>query len=293
MKTAKRLSLLLCALFVAAQPALAQNGEDTRNKAVMTTDDGERLLNTDEISIIRFDGPKVTVVQPWGETVFDRSLRNLTFMRPLPGMLRLTVTTALNGDDAVTRGLDINAGGQLAASWKTGDQVYVYPDATTTTHIGTLTPETTNAKTSKLTGDVTATGLTSGQTLYLSTKPRNHSFATQTNSLDDLFYYKAEATVTITGGNASIADASFSMAQSITRFTLQDGSSNAVNATQLVITGGTEDITVTSTPATNVFYVAMPAKASTVYSFTATTSDSREWTGTKTAALPHRGTVPL
>ena len=297
MKTAKRLSLLLCAIFVAAQPVLAQNGEDTRNKAVMTTDDGEQLLNTDEISIIRFDGPKVTVVQPWGATVFDRTLRSLTFLRPLPGMLRLTVKTALNGDDAVTRGVDINGSGQLAASWKAGDQVYVYPDATTTTHIGTLTPETTSAKTSKLTGDVTATGLTSGQTLYLSTKPRNHSFATQTNSLDDLFYYKAEATVTITGGNASIANASFSMAQSVTRFTLQDGSSNAVNATQLVITGGTEDITVTSTPATNVFYVAMPAKASTVYSFTATTSDSREWTGTKTAALVdgkyYRATVTM
>ncbi len=296
MKTAKILSLLLCALFVASQPVLAQNGEDTRNKAVMTTDDGERLLNTDEISIIRFDGPKVTVVQPWGATVFDRTLRSLTFMRPLPGMLRLTVTSTLNGDDGVTRGLDINAGGQLAASWKTGDQVYVYADATTTTPIGTLTPETTDAKTSKLTGDVTATGLTNGQTLFLSTKPRNHSFATQTNSLDDLFYYKAEATVTITGGNASIADASFSMAQSVTCFTLQDGSSDAVNATQLVITGGTEDITVTST-ATNVFYVAMPAKTSTAYSFTATTSDSREWTGTKTVALVngkyYRTTVTL
>lgn len=38
MKTMKRLLLLLCAMFMVAQTVLAQDDEDTRNKAVITTD---------------------------------------------------------------------------------------------------------------------------------------------------------------------------------------------------------------------------------------------------------------
>lgn len=287
MKTIKRILLILCAMFMASQPVLAQNDEDTRNKAVITTDDGDRQLITDEISVIRFDGPKVTVVQPWGDTVFDRTLRSLTFLRPLPGTLRLTVNLNTDEDAGSTRGHSIDGNGYLASTWSENDRVYVYADAATTTSLGTLKPATTGGKVSKMTGDITATNLTNGQKLYLSTQPRTHIFASQTGDVEDaaMFYLTAESTVTINGGNAITANATFQMAQAVLKVTLKDGSNNDVSVKSLVITGSTETITVTPTPATNVLYVAMPASASTVYSLTATDNNNREWTGSKTAAL--------
>ena len=272
MKTTMRLFLLFCAVFMASQPVLAQNDEDTRNKAVITTDDGDRQLITDEISVIRFDGPKVTVVQPWGDTVFDRTLRNLTFLRPLPGTLRLTVNVSKDDQVSTTRGHELNGDGYLLSTWSADDRVYVYDNATTDTPIGTLTPETTGGQVSKMTGNITAAGIAPGQTLYLSTQPRTYSYATQTGDLEasGIFYLTTTAEVTsIKGGNATTADATFALAQAIVRFTLTDGS-NAVNVTQLVISGGAGNITITPTPATNVLYVAMPAAASTAYSLTAT-----------------------
>lgn len=290
MKTTKRILLILCAMFMASQPVLAQNDEDTRNKAVITTDDGDRQLITDEISVIRFDGPKVTVVQPWGDTVFDRTLRSLTFLRPLPGTLRLTVNLNTDEDAGSTRGHSIDGNGYLASTWSENDRVYVYADAATTTSLGTLKPATTGGQVSKMTGDITATNLTNGQKLYLSTQPRTHIFASQTGDVEDaaMFYLTAESTVTINGGNATTANATFQMAQAVLKVTLKDGSNNDVSVKSLVITGSTETITVTPTPATNVLYVAMPASASTVYSLTATDNNNREWTGSKTAKLDNK-----
>ena len=89
------LTILFLALLTFVMSATAQTN-DNKNKAIVETTDGTQQLNTDEISIIRFDGDKVTFVQPWGESVFDRTLRSLTFLRPLPGTLRLKVNAGIN-----------------------------------------------------------------------------------------------------------------------------------------------------------------------------------------------------
>ena len=98
MKTIKILCSLLCTMLLATLPASAQNTDD-KNKAIIETNEGSQELNTDEISVIRFDGGKITIVQPWGETFFDRTLRTLTFLRPNSGTLRLTATTSINPNE--------------------------------------------------------------------------------------------------------------------------------------------------------------------------------------------------
>ena len=252
-------------------PVMAQNTKDNHNKAVFQSTDGNTEMNTDDIQVIRFDGGKVTVVQPWGETVFDRTLRNLTFFRPLPGTLRVTVDANINTeetDGVSNRALDIDVDGWLTATWKEGDQVYVYADAETTTSIGTLTPETKGSSSTSLVGDINATGLTDGQMLYLETKPRTFSFATQTGILSDLFYAKATATVSINGGNATIGNASFARPMAIVKFTLKkkDVSGNPTfNADALRVTDGTTTVVINNIPSatytTNgdgALYVALP-----------------------------------
>lgn len=265
MKTIKHLYILLAVMLCGTMPVMAQNTGDSHNKAVFQSTDGNSEMNTDDIQVIRFDGGKVTVVQPWGETVFDRTLRNLTFFRPLPGTLRLTVDANINTeetDGGFNRALDIDGDGWLTATWKDGDRVYVYADAETTTSIGTLTPETKGTSSTSLVGDINATGLTDGQTLYLETKPRTFSFATQTGILSDLFYAKATATVSINGGNATIGKASFARPMAIVKFTLKkksDGSDLIIPVTSsLTVSDGTSTYTVMPTSATNDFYVGIP-----------------------------------
>ena len=167
MKTIKTLCTLLCVMLLTALPATAQNTDDDKNKAIIETNDGYQELNTDDIQRIRFDGGKITVVQPWGETTFDRTLRSLSFQRPNPGTLRLTINTTIGTESGSNRAQGIDGEGKLKSTWASGDVVYVYADATTTTNIGTLTPKVADYGKSKatLSGNINSTGLTNGQTL--------------------------------------------------------------------------------------------------------------------------------
>lgn len=270
MKTIKYLYILLAVMLCGTMPVVAQNTNDNHNKAVFQSTDGDSEVNTDDIQIIRFDGGKVTLVQPWGETVFDRTLRNLTFFRPLPGTLRLIVDANIGGegtDGGNNRTYEINGDGDLTSVWRSGDEVYVYADESSTASIGTLTPETYGARSARLTGDIKA-NLNGGETLYLETKPRTFSFATQTGKLSDLFYAKATATVSIVGGNATISDASFTRPMAVVKFTLKDKDvigNPTFNADALRVTDGTTTVVINDIPAatyTNngdgVLYVAMP-----------------------------------
>ena len=282
---ALRLLCLLCLAVsltaVGTQPAQAQQ----HNTVVLSTaDSGEQQLNTSEVQSIRFDGGRVIVTQPWGETVFDRTLRSLTFLRPLPGTLRLTVSSTIGSEDSMRRALSIGGDGKLKSTWEDGDRVYVYSDAVSTTPIGTLTPQTTGEATAVLVGDIEAEGLADNQTLYLSTVARPHSFATQSGILSSLFYATAESVLTINGGNAVMGDAAFSNSQSVTAFTMKDGNGADVAIKSLTISGGAEDISVTLDEAAATVYVAMPATdVQTTYTFAATTSDDKVRTGVKKA----------
>ena len=58
------LSILTLALLTIVMPATAQT-DDNKNKAIVETTDGTQQLNTDDISVIRFDSGKITIEQPW------------------------------------------------------------------------------------------------------------------------------------------------------------------------------------------------------------------------------------
>ena len=261
------LSILFLALLTFVMSATAQTN-DNKNKAIVETTDGTQQLNTDEISIIRFDGDKVTFVQPWGESVFDRTLRSLTFLRPLPGTLRLTVNAGIN-ENSSNRAQAIDGEGKLKSTWASGDVVYVYADATSTTSIGTLTPSSYGSNSATLTGDIDATGLVNNQTLYFSTKPRPFNFTSQDGTVESLFYFTTSAAVTVEGGNASLTgDLNFTRPVAIVKFALMDkGNGNAaINADKLVVTVDGNSYTVTPASATDKLFVGIPSFSSkTVY----------------------------
>ncbi len=265
------LTILSLALLTFVMSATAQTNDD-KNKAIVETTDGIQQLNTDEISIIRFEGDKVTFVQPWGESVFDRTLRSLTFLRPLPGTLRLTVNAGINENQG-NRAQEIDGDGKLKTTWESGDVVYVYADAVSTTPLGTLTPasEDYGKSTATLEGDITGTGLADGTpTLYFSTQPRaTYSLATQNGTVGSLFYCTATASVTINGGNATISGTlDFNRPISVVKFKLMDkGNSNAaINADKLVVTVDGNSYTVTPTSPTDELFVGIPIFSSkTVY----------------------------
>ena len=265
------LSILTLALLTIALPATAQTN-DNKNKAIVETTDGTQQLNTDDISVIRFDGDKVTFVQPWGNTTFDRTLRSLSFLRPLPGTLRLTATTNISTNNGGNRAQAIDSDGDLKSTWAEGDVVYVYADASTTTSIGTLTPKTYGERTATLTGNINADGLSNGQTLYFSTKNRaTLDLTSQDGTVESLFYFTATAPVTINGGNASVGNLSFARPIAVVKFSLKDkGNSDApISASELQVTVNNTIYTVTPSSATDVLYVGIPgisSKTVTLYS---------------------------
>ena len=262
-KYTRILSILTLALLTIVMPATAQT-DDNKNKAIVETTDGTQQLNTDEISIIRFEGDKVTFVQPWGESVFDRTLRSLTFLRPLPGTLRLTVQAGIN-ENKSNRAQEIDTYGKLKTTWESGDVVYVYADASSTTSIGTLTPasEDYGKSSATLEGNITGTGLGDGSTtLYFSTQPRaTYSLATQDGTVENLFYCTASASATITGGNATISgNLSFTRPFAVVKFSLMDKGNGdaAISASELQVTVNSTTYTVTPSPAASDIFVGIP-----------------------------------
>ena len=275
------LALTCCAL-MCVQSMQAQQ----QNKAVLTTADGELQINTDDVQSIRFEGGRIVLTHPWGSTLYNRTLQKLTFLRPLPGMVRLSVNATISTQDSnARRALGLDGDGKLKSTWAEGDVVYVYATAESTTSIGELIPFNPGAATSKLVGDIESEGLVDGQTLYLSTIPRaTHTFATQAGTLAGLFYATASSEVTFNGGNAEMADMIFANPQSITKFTIVDGHGDAVSVKSLTITGNGQTVSVSLAEASSDVFVALPQTAAQVtYSFTAVAANDEVRTGTKKA----------
>ena len=284
MKTVNILCTLVCTMLLAVLPAAAQNTNDDKNKAIIETTEGSQELNTDEISVIRFNGGKVTVVQPSGETTFDRTLRSLSFQRPNPGTLRLTATTSIGTEGTGNRAQTIDGEGKLKTTWESCDKVYVYATENGTTSIGTLTPKEDDwgEKSATLTGDINADGLTDGvTTLYFSTKDRaTLDLSTQDGTVGSLFYFTATGTITINGANASVSNLSFKRPIAIVKFTLKDKATDNIlssNPTAFSVNYGTGCVSLTNIPASTytgngngVLYVGIPAITSQTVTLTAT-----------------------
>ena len=278
-QTTRILSILCLMLTTTVLPTMAQTAND-KNKAIIETREGQQQMNTDEISVIRFEGDKITFVQPWGESVFNRTLRSLSFLRPNPGTLRLTANTTIvtegsRAQSGAKRSQSIDGDGNLRTTWTSSDVVYVYADENTTECIGTLTPNCNhkNASSATLSGNINAE-LEDGQMLYFSTQDRaTYELSSQEDNIESLFYCTATGSVTIDGANASVSDLTFTRPLSIVKFTLKDKSNNTLNATKLAIQVAGSTYTVSSASATNVFYAAIPGFAGENITLLATTSN--------------------
>ena len=261
-KMTRILSILSLMLTTTVLPINAQTTND-KNKAIIETSDGQQQMNTDEISVIRFNGDKITFVQPWGESVFNRTLRSLSFLRPNPSTLRLTANTTIDDEGGARRSQSIDGDGNLRTTWSSDDVVYVYTDENATECIGTLAPNCNrkNASSATLSGNINA-DLTDGQTLYFSTQNRaTFDLSSQNDNIESLFYCTATGNVTIDGGNASVSDLVFAHPLSIVKFTLKDKSNNTLSATQLDVQVAGNTYTVNSASPTSVFYAAIPGFA--------------------------------
>ena len=277
----RMLCTVLCWVLLSLQAGYAQQ----ENKVILSTQEGEEELNTREVQSIRFRNGSVILTQPWGQTVYNRTLRGLTFFRPLPGHVRLTATATIGSDSKQRRALGLDGEGKIRSTWDLGDQVYVYAEEVGNNCIGILTPLTPGAATSTLVGDIDASGLANGATLYMSTKDREgFTYASQEGTLSSLFYATAQSMLTINGGNATMSSATFTNPQSITKFAMKKGTGDAVAVKSLAISGGGQNITVNLASASNEVFVALPANGeSTAYSFTAIDTENQIRTGTLSA----------
>lgn len=200
-----------------------------------------------------------------------------------PKTCTMTVQATKGAD---TRALAVD-GTELASTWTAGDVVTVLSSDEATTY-GKLTAQSSGASTT-LTGTL-ETAPANGASLLL--KYLSASYGAQDgtltgtdNSIDKVCDYStATVTATVTGDGSdkhvTTDAASFANQQAIVKFTLTDGT-NAINATALTVSDGTNNITLSNIPADTytangdgVLYVALPGFSGKTVSLTAATSSS-------------------
>ena len=167
-----------------------------------------------------------------------------------------TLTVKATKGSPSTRALS-DDGTKIDATWGAGEQVTVYKG---TTNIGTLTPSTTGAASTTLTGQMTqALSKDDELTLKFNTAEYGYQDGTLNGIASSCDY--ADATITITDNKGTASNATFTNRQAIVKFTLSDGT-NPVSATALKVLAGTAYINVSLATASNVIYVAIPAVSS-------------------------------
>ena len=198
--------------------------------------------------------------------------------QPLAGKTYTMTVNATKGGNNVTKALDLD-GDNITATWATSEHVYVQKGSTWAT--GSLQPQEDGTSTT-LKGELSHIDIEAGNTLTLQF-PRSgaRDYSGQVGTLADIAakYDYATASVTIasvTNGNITTDDvASFENHQAIVKFTLKDKykTDAAINATQLVISDGSNTYTVNPSSATSEIFVAIPGFSNKTTHLTATVGD--------------------
>ena len=177
-------------------------------------------------------------------------------------------------DGANTRALSYDVTNRkIDATWGDGDKVIVYNGETP---IGTLTPQSSGSSTTTFIGVVDADKKpAAGATLTLKYLEPNYS--EQDGTLDHIAKKCNFATATVTvenieGTNITTTDAKFENQQVIFLFKLVDATvpSQALQASELIVSDGTHSYTVRPASETDELFVAMPAFSSSTLSLIAT-----------------------
>ena len=183
----------------------------------------------------------------------------------------------VKGDGATTRALSLDDK-TLNATWATTENVYVQKGSTWAD--GSLQPQADGA-TATLKGTLSGVTIAADDELTLQF-PRSGAldYTGQVGTLADIAekYDYATASVTVSGVSATgniiptEATTTFTNQQAIVKFTLIDKADGTthISATELVVSDGTTDYTVTPASATDVLYVAIPGFSGQTVTLTAT-----------------------
>ena len=185
--------------------------------------------------------------------------------QPFNGKYTLTIEANKGGeaDSRITRALELD-GKTLNATWATTEDVFVQKGSDWAT--GSLKPQEAGANTT-LKGELSDITIEPADELTLQF-PRSgeKDYTGQVGTLADIAakYDYATASVTVasvTGGNiTTTGKANFENQQAIVKFTLIDKAdgTSALNASELVVSDGTNSYTITPASATSELYVAIP-----------------------------------
>ena len=212
-------------------------------------------------------------VEPVNQDPFENIFDEPEYPVNTPTSYTLTINAGFR-DAANTRALSYDVTNKnIDAAWGEGDQVVVYEGETP---IGTLTPQSYGSSTTTFTGVVDADKIPSeGATLTL--KYLEPKYSGQDGTLD----YIAEkcnyaiATVTVEGiedTDIVTTYANFENQQVIFLFKLVDATdpTQALKATELIVSDGTHTYTVKPSAETDELFVAMPAFSSSTLTLMAT-----------------------
>ena len=212
---------------------------------------------------------------------------------------------------AETKALDLtNSGATLNAYWTTSEKVKVYKDGT---YLGELavTPTSEKSATATLSGNITVTGLSAGNTLTLMIPREEWAYTGQngaltgSGSIEDTYSY-ATASVTIdeiSGSSVTTTKATFANEQSIYRFGFKKGG-NYIDPKDFVVsasgnqlvqsrswsgsawtsTYGSITVTPASAPADHLYYVSLrnESTAENTYRFIVIGSSNELYLASKT-----------
>lgn len=210
---------------------------------------------------------------------------NITGEQPANPTGKYTMTiNASKGGDATTRALtlgrnDADTKNVLNATWDANEVVLVYQGGS---QIGTLHSAASTTNETTLTGELNSAP-DAGQdlTLYFHTNA-TPSYTGQDGTLATIAStYDFCAPATITAGSFTVSGSTVSTTssasfganqQAIVKFTLIDKAdgTTSLNATQLVVSDGTNTYTVNPAPATSEIYVAIPGISGQTVTLTAT-----------------------
>lgn len=186
---------------------------------------------------------------------------------PSKGKFTMTINATKGGETRMLSIDDSGAKNVLNAAWEVGDEVSVFNSSDE--FLGTLKAQTAGSSTT-FSGTLTGTIQTDD---VLTLKYNSPSYAAQDGTLAGISancdYATADITVfEIDGNKITATDANFTNQQAIVKFTLTDGGSGSdhLNASQLTFSDGTNSYVVTSSPSTDVIYVAIPGFASNTVS---------------------------
>ena len=220
-----------------------------------------------------------------------------------------TLTLQASKGEADTKALDLtNDGATLDAYWKNTEKVKVYKDGTLLGTLDVAPAAGVKPTSATLSGSITTTGLSEGNTLTLMIPRDSWNYANQVGTLESIetTYDYATATVTIASISGSTVTttgkASFSNEQSVYRFGFKV-SGNYIDPKDFTVSAeggqlvqslsyeggawtpayGALTVTPSSAPADHFYYVALrnDSTAADTYTFIITSSDDKLYMASK------------